>query len=645
FKMDIFGNFSNLSGDKKKRRAQVANDSDFQYTDQVLEGQSKIDEHQQKGSFSLVKIFLIIIFLLLASRLFFLQVISASKNQSLALGNSIRPRSILSSRGVITDSNGIWLARNKPSFALGVYPSDIPKKSFDRQIFYQKLAEISGISADEIKTKIEANGLTSIELVVIKANLPRDEALILQEDVKGLPGVVVDARAVREYKSDFGLSHILGYTGLISDDELTNNPDYLRNEDTGKSGLEKIYQDELRGTPGVVQVEVDSHGTVIKTLNDITNRQPEMGDNLTLNIDCNLQQVMASELAKGIANSGTGSTSGTVIAMNPQTGAVLGMVSQPYYDGNIFEGQLNKDAYQKLLADPNFPLLNRATMGIYPSGSVIKIVMAAAGINEGVISPNTSIETPPAITIGDYNFPDWKYHTGMTDVERAIAESNDIFFYALAGGYDKIKGLGVDKIDKYLSLFGFGSKTGIDLPSEATGLVPTPAWKKQTRGEGWYIGDTYHLGIGQGDLLVTPLQMLGALSAISNGGNIITPQLVKEITNSDGKIIKTFIPQIRKQNIVSAASITTVQAGMRQAVTSSSGSGRLLQNLPVTSAAKTGTAQFMNNQKEHAWFEAYAPYDNPQIAIMVMIEGGGEGYTASEPVADDILQYYFSQPH
>jgi len=641
--MDIFGNFPNLLGDKRKRKANKPDDCDFEYTDQVLEGQMKLEQHQEKGSVSIIKIFIAIVFLLLASRLFFLQVISASKNQNLAEGNSIRPRSILSSRGVISDVKGIWLARNKPSFVLGVYPSDLPKNQDDRKAEYQKLSNLLGVSADEIERKVNVAGLTSIQLTIIQIDLPHDQALILQEDTAGMPGVAVVAQSIREYKSDSGLAHILGYTGLVSEDELKTNPDYLMNEYAGKSGLEKTYQNYLRGTPGVEKVEVDSFGKVLRTLTDVDNLQPVTGDNITLNIDYNLQQIMATELATGIANSGTGSTSGTVIAQDPQTGAILGMVSLPAYDNNIFEGKLDNTAYKQLLSDPNLPLLNRATLGVYPSGSVIKIVMAAAGLNEGVISSSTAIETPPEILIGEYKFPDWKYHTGVTNVARAIAESNDIFFYALAGGYDKIKGLGVDRIDKYLSLFGFGAKTGIDLPSEASGLVPTPEWKQQQRGEGWYIGDTYHLGIGQGDLLTTPLQMLNALSAIANGGKLMKPQLVKEIVDSSGKTVKTFTPEIQRQDMVSASSISAVQAGMRLAVTSSAGSGRMLQDLPVTSAAKTGTAQFMNNQKEHAWFEAYAPYENPRISIMVMIEGGGEGYTVSEPVADNILKYYFSQ--
>lgn len=639
--MDIFGNFSNLAGDKKKRKAVVPASSDFSYTDQVLEGQSRIDSREKTNSFPYAKISILLLFIALCLKLFSLQVIDASKNQELALGNSIRPRSILSTRGVIVDSKGNWLARNKPSFALGVYPSDIPKKKLDRENFYKELSLKSGILEADIKSKVESNGLNSIELAILKSDLSREDALILEENVFGLPGVVVDARAVREYKSDSGLAHILGYTGLVSDEELKKNSEYLRNEDTGKLGIEKTYQEYLRGNPGVEAVEVDSKGQVVRTLVDTNNRPSQMGNNLTLNIDYSLQQVMANELTAGITSAkAAGATSGVAIAMNPKTGAVLGLVSLPSYDNNIFSGELNNDEYQKLLNDKSLPLLNRATLGTFPAGSVIKIVMAAAGLQEGVINKNTAIETPPEILVGQWKFPDWKWHTGVTDVKRAIAESNNIFFYALSGGWDKIKGLGVERLVKYLSLFGFGSKTGVDLPNEAAGLVPSPQWKEKYKKENWYLGDTYHMGIGQGDLLVTPLQMLKAMSVIANGGKLISPQIVKNVTSSEGDVIKTFEPKIEREGFIAPDHINTVQEGMRQTVIS--GSGKMLQGLPVSSAAKTGTAQFLNNQKTHAWFEAYAPYENPQIAIVVLVEGGGGGYEIAGPVAHNILNWYFT---
>ncbi len=285
-------------------------------------------------------------------------------------------------------------------------------------------------------------------------------------------------------------------------------------------------------------------------------------------------------------------------------------------------------------------MFNRATMGVYPPGSVSKIIMASAGLTEGTITKNTSMVTPAAITIGDYVFPDWKDHSyESTNVERAIAESNNVFFYSLGGGYDKIKGLGIERIKKYWQLFGLGKPTGIDLTSEASGLLPDVAWKKKVQNLPWYLGDTYHVSIGQGDLLVTPLQMLRATAVIANGGKLISPQIVNRVVGPDGKVVKTFDPRVENPSVVPADVIKTVQEGMRLTITD--GSARNLSDLPFSVAGKTGTAQFLNNQKTHAWFEAYAPYENPEIAILVMVEGGGGGHEIAAPVAKEVLQYYF----
>lgn len=639
--MDIFGNFSALIGEKRKRKVSLSEESDFQYQDVTLEGQSRIEETQTSRLSIYLKLIILIIFIAIGSKLFYLQVINASKSFNLAEGNRIRPRSILSSRGVITDSKGVWLARNKPSFALGVYPSDLPRKKTEREDLLNKISALAKIPKDEIKQKIEANGEFSIDLTILKANLPREEALILEEEVAGLPGVVVSKRAIREYKSDSGLAHIMGYTGIISSDELAKNPNYLMSEEFGKAGIEKYYQTELRGDPGIEQVEVDSRGRIIQVLKDFNNLQPIGGNNLVLNINYDLQQKMTEKLVSGIQSAGPEVNSGVAVAMNPQTGAVLGMVSVPFYDNNIFQGEINKSEYSRLLKDPSLPLLNRATMGTYPPGSIIKIVTAAAGLQEGIITKNTSIETPQEIIIGEWKFPDWKYHAGMSNVTRAIAESNNIFFYAVGGGWDKIKGLGPDVLRNYLSMFGFGAKSGVDLSSEASGLVPGPEWKKNYKGENWYLGDTYHVAIGQGDLLVTPIQMVKALSAVANGGRLLRPQILKEITDVDGNVVRNYSTEVERDNFISAENISIVQQGMREAVLY--GSGRILADLPVSSAAKTGTAQFFNNQKTHAWFECYAPYEDPEIALVVLVEGGGGGYEVASPIAHEILQWHFSR--
>jgi len=336
-------------------------------------------------------------------------------------------------------------------------------------------------------------------------------------------------------------------------------------------------------------------------------------------------------------------TSATAMVMDVNTGGILSMVSLPSYDDNLFSIKISNADYAKLNADPTLPMFNRGIAGVYPPGSIAKIIMASAGLQEGNITAKTSMVTPPAIKIGEYTFPDWKDHSyESTNIQSAIAQSNDIFFYALGGGFQNIKGLGIDKIKEYWQLFGLGEKTGLDLPGEASGLLPDNEWKTRIKKEPWYIGDTYHVSIGQGDMLVTPIQMLRATATIANGGKLLQPQLVSRIVDRSGKTVKTFGPRIERQDFISAANIKTVQQGMRMTVQPSGSAHSIFYDFPIPIAAKTGTAQFMNNQKTHAWFECYAPYDNPQIAIIVLVEGGGEGYDIAGPVAKDMMTYYFA---
>lgn len=644
--MDIFGNFSKLKDDKEKRKVREYSDLEFSYGELTSEVVDKVDDKNHLGFTSHLKWLAIFIFAGLILRLFAIQVVSGKVNQQLALGNRIRPRIIEAERGLILDKNGLPLAQNSPSFALAVFPSDLPKKKAEREKIYLKISELTKLPPDQIRIEAEKNGLSSLDQVIISDNITHDDALLLEQRTAGLPGVFVATKSKRQYKSDFALAHILGYTGIVSGDDIKNNPSYYLSDRIGKTGLESEYESYLRGVYGVEQIEVDSKGNITRVLVDENNKEPVNGDNLVLNVDNGLQQAAATALTTGMATgaekTGQPVASGIAMVMDVQTGGVKAMVSWPGYDNNLFSTRISQADYLKLSTDPTLPLYNRAIAGIYPPGSIVKIVMASAGLQEGTISARTSMVTPPAIKIGDYNFPDWKDHSyESTDVERAIAESNDIFFYALGGGFDKIKGLGIDRIKKYWQLFGLGEKTGIDLPGEASGLLPDNAWKIKTQKTPWYIGDTYHVSIGQGDLLVTPIQMLRATAAIANGGKLLEPQLVNRIVDHTGKTIKTYDPRIEGQNFISAANIQTVQQGMRQAVVSGSAHS-IFTDFPIQVAGKTGTAQFMNNAKTHAWFECYAPYDNPQIAVIVLVEGGGEGYDIAGPVAKDIMTYYFS---
>ncbi len=640
--MDIFGNFSKLNNDKSNRKVNREEDLDYIYSDVTLEGISRVEEKESFLSLVYVKGLIVLTFCILIFRLFLLQVVAGESNQKLALGNRIRPRIIEAARGIITDKDGVWLARNKPDFILALYPSDLPKSKSEREDVYNKIGNILSLDPGEIKKEAEQNGLLSLDMVALKEDIPHDDALILEKRIAGIPGVVVAEKGSREYALVPGLGHILGYTGKIDQDDLAKNPDYLLSDRIGKTGLEAQYEDELKGKHGVEQIEVDSKGGIVRVLAQEGRREPVAGNELSLYLDRELQTKTAEALQKGMEEgkklTGEEVNAGVAIVMDVNSGGILSLVSLPDYNNNLFSTKISAADYNNLINDKANPLFDRSIKGTYPPGSIIKIVMASAGLAEHVISSATAFDTPPEIKIGDYSFPDWKDH-GMTNVERAIAESNNVFFYAVGGGYDKIKGLGIDTMKKYWQLFGLGEKTGIDLPGEASGFLPDPDWKLKEKGEPWYIGDTYHASIGQGDLLITPIQMVRATATIANGGKLLRPQLVKKIISPEGQILEEFGPRIERQNFIDPSIIKTVQEGMRLTITG--GSAQNLNDLPVSVAGKTGTAQFLNNQKTHAWFECYAPYENPQIAVLVMVEGGGGGHEIAAPVAKDILSYYF----
>jgi penicillin-binding protein 2 len=548
---------------------------------------------------------------------------------------------------LITDSEGNWLARNKADFALALYPSDLPKKAEEREQIYGKLAELSGKTAEEIRNKAEENGLLSINKVILKDNLEHNEALLLKKRIVNIQGAVVAEQSRREYITIPGLSHLLGYTSLVSKDDLVKNPTYLLSDKIGRTGLEATYEKYLKGQNGVEQIEVDSKGNIVRTLVQEDSQHPVAGDDISLYLNSGLQQKTAEALLTGIQSAkelteNKDINSGVAIVMDVNNGGILSMVSLPSYDDNLFSGTISKENYQALVNDKSLPMFNRAIAGTYPPGSVSKIILAAAGLAEGTITRDTSMVTPAAITIGEWIFPDWKDHSyESTNIVRAIAESNNVFFYSVGGGYENIKGLGIERIKKYWQIFGLGSPTGIELTGEASGLLPDPDWKERVKNEPWYIGDTYHVAIGQGDLLVTPLQMIRVTAAIANGGKLIKPPLVKKKTDNIGNVIKEYGPVVQNSNVASPEVIKTVQEGMRLTVTG--GSARNLADLPVSVAGKTGTAQFLDNQKTHAWFECYAPYENPEIAVVVLIEGGGGGREIAAPVAKDILNYYFTR--
>lgn len=591
-------------------------------------------------------IFVALVTLALLSKLWYLQITKGDYNKFLAEGNRIRARTIFAARGVIYDKDGNLLVRNVPSFNLVIYPADLPRSSKEREQILSQVASIINRPVKEIAEKIPESELFSLEPKIIGENINRDLALILKEKLSSIPGVTVEESATRNYIENLGLGHILGYIGKLTKEEAEQHKDYALSSYIGKIGLEAAYEETLKGQDGKQSVEVDSNGRIVRVL---ASQESIPGNNLVLSLDKDLQQKMLG-LMQSVVSKKRGK--GVAIAMDPQTGSILGMVSLPDFNNNLFTTapqEIFLKEYARLSQDPNQPLFNRAIAGIYPPGSTIKPLMAVAGLSEGVISEQTHILDKGEIKVPNqynpqiiYTFPDWKPGGhGLVNVFTAIAESCDVFFYGVGGGYEQISGLGSAKIQDWFRKFNLGSETGVDLTGENPGLVPTNEWKRKTKGEDWYQGDTYHISIGQGDLLVSPLQLVNYISAIANGGKLLRPHLVSKILDSEGKVVKEIKTEVKNEKLADNHVIDIVKEGMRLAVTS--GTARELSDLPVPAAGKTGTAEFDNNKSAHAWFTAFAPFDNPQIAVVVLVEGGGEGHETAVPVAKEILRYYFTR--
>ncbi len=568
--------------------------------------------------------------ILLSLRLIDLQIIQGTQNRVLAEGNRIRTREIPAPRGEILDRNGQVLATSDASYTLELYPAELPRLKREWQAVLEQVHTITKIDTQPFQETLLSQGLVSLNPVVLADHINRETALAWQVRLEELPGISLSMRPQRQYAAVGDLGHVLGYTGVISSDDQKQWPNLSLASTVGKAGLEYQYEAKLQGKAGKERIEVDAKGRVDRILQDIP---PQQGETLKLYLDKRLQDSLAKHLSEAAHKKN--SAKAAAVVLDVHTGGVLASVSLPSFDPGVFLSQSKRTERAALLSDPNQPLLNRVVNGAYPSGSTIKPVVAIAALAEKVVSPQTRIDTSAGvIQIGQWRFPDWKVH-GITDVRQAIAESNDIFFYQVGGGYDKIVGLGAEKMASWMRKFGFGGKTGIDLPSEAIGLVPTPGWKKQKIKESWYIGDSYHMAIGQGFFLSTPLQLVRATAAIANGGTLLQPVLVQSRLTVDQQEFDVAQPKILAQHLANPADLEVVREGMRQTVLA--GTARSLGQLPVPIAAKTGTAQFGPDKATHSLVAGYAPADNPEIAFAFIVEGGGESSDSAVPAAKAFL--------
>lgn len=587
------------------------------------------------GAFLVVLIAFSVVFV----RLFSLQIINGEEYRRLSENNCIRLEAVSGLRGVIHDRKGVLLVDNRPAFDLKIVPEDArPVRETLR-----KLSRFTGLPETELHRAVEASGKgRPYRPVVLLSDIDRDLVAVVETHRFDLPGVVIDVQAKRHYLQACA-AHLIGYLGEINVDEL-NSGRYAgsRSGDLiGKSGVEKIAENMLRGASGGRLLEVNAQGRVVKVLKTVPSRP---GNDLWLTIDHRLQK-LAETLLEGL--------DGGIVALDPKNGEVLALASSPAFDSNAFVDGMSSDEWNALLTNPGNPLENKIVQGEYPPASTYKVVTAMAGLEEGVIDENTEFFCPGSYRLGNRTFHCWrKGGHGRVNVVEALAVSCDVFFYQLG------QRLGVDRIAQYANACGLGKPTGIQLNYEAAGLIPTSAWKKRTKGISWQRGETLSVAIGQGYNLVTPLQIAVLYAGIANGGTLFKPNLFKEIRNPDTGERWGFDPEITGRLPASAATLRLIQNGLWDVVNGPRGTARLARLEGFEVSGKTGTAQVFSRKKPadaqkeetvdhlkpHAWFVAYAQSNERRIAVSVLVEHGEHGSSAAAPLAREMIAAYLADP-
>ncbi|MDP9265211.1 MAG: penicillin-binding protein 2 [Chloroflexota bacterium] len=582
----------------------------------------------RRGRFGAFAFAIVVMLVALSVRLWDLQIAHGTYYRELAEQNRVLRLPLEADRGIILDRNGRVLARNIPGFSASVLPIDVPP---DREVgLAERLGALVVRDGKDVLDAIEAQRARNpYEPVKVSVRpLPRETALLLVERPELFPGVRVDAESIRRYE-DAGLyAPVIGYVGRIGPEELEARRDagYLPSDVIGRTGIERVYERYLRGAYGWREVERDAAQREIKTLAETP---PTPGGNVVLTIDDKLQKLIATEIDKGIAADAF--TQGVGIAMNPQNGDILAMVTTPAYDNNAFVRGITPAEMSGLSADDRHPLVNKAVGEIYPPGSTFKLVTAVSALQEGVANRNTIVNVSSnVLQVGAYKFFDWRAH-GVLDFVNGFAHSSDIYFYTLAGGNPNTgrAGVGPDAIARYARMLGFGAPTGIDLPGEAAGIMPDPAWKQQVFEEPWTIGNTYQEAIGQGFVAVTPLQLLNAYAAVANGGTVFRPRLLKDVVDAQGNVTYETPPEVARRLDVSPENLRLIREAARRVVTIGHAS---MPNAKLPIAGKTGTAEFGPSAGKdsagrdllgfHNWFVSFLPKtDSPdptaEIAMVV----------------------------
>ncbi|HKC50971.1 MAG TPA: penicillin-binding protein 2 [Myxococcota bacterium] len=582
-------------------------------------------------------VFVVAVWMLLITRLFYLQVIQGDVYRISAERNSVRTQRVDAPRGIITDRNGEVLVGSRPSFDVLVVPhetEDVPTTLF-------RIAGLTGRDLEAVRASYgEPRGRSRFQPQRVAHDLDRDSLARVEGRLWALGGVLTQVTPVRGYRYGDSASHLLGWLGEVGADQLARKEfqSYRRGDIIGVGGIEKLLDTDLRGRPGGRNLLVDAHGRELQLLSSV---EPEPGRNVVLTIDHRLQEAAENALEKD-------HKSGAVVALDPRSGEILALVSHPDFDPNEFAVGVDPERWRELTTDPFRPLMNRALQGQYPPGSTYKVVTAIGGLEEKLIGAHSEVTCGGWFRLGRRTYRCWKPGGhGIVDLHTAIVQSCDVFFYKL--GVD----LGIDRLAYYARELGLGARTGIDLSGEMAGLVPTKEWKERRDASPWVEGDTVSVSIGQGMNLWTPLQLAMAYAAIVNGGIRYRPHVLKRIEEPDGRIVHSVEAEVLGELPFSAQTLAAVRSGLVGVVNEPHGTGAVMKNLPggVIAGGKTGTAQVValpqgaradledveHQDRDHAWFVTFAPADDPRIVVSVLVEHGGHGGSAAAPIAREVV--------
>ncbi|NIQ03429.1 MAG: penicillin-binding protein 2 [Nitrospinaceae bacterium] len=581
-------------------------------------------------------ILVIVCFLGLWLRVWYLQVLKGADFMGLSENNRVRMVSLPSYRGEITDRNGVTLVSIRPSFNLYVTPEDTHDLKATLEILKDQ------IDFDPEKLTSNIRNSPPFADVLIKADIDRSKVAFIEENNGLLPGIHLKVEPLRDYLYQDLASHIFGYLGEINKDKLKEAVGYRMGDMVGKEGIEFLYESDMKGKKGYKEIEVDVSGRELTTLRK---KPPQSGHHLVLTLDLRIQKVV-EQLMTGTEEE---PINGAVVVMKVQTGEILAMTSKPSFDPNLFASGISVREWRKLLLNNQHPLQNKAIDGQYPPGSVYKIVAALAVLEEKIMTPEATVFCPGYFRMGRGIYRCWnRGGHGAMNLHDALVQSCDVYFYTVGHR------LGVDTLGRYARMLGFGDLTHVNLIGEKPGLVPTKEWKLNMRKEAWLPGETISLSIGQGFNLVTPIQQARMMAAVTNGGMLLKPYLVKQIKDKDGRVVRDIFPTILQKVESRPETLTAIQEALLGVVNGKRGTGWRARLKNIKMAGKTGTAQVvrlkvsMDNKEEktpyqfrdHAWFVGFAPYENPEIAIAVIVEHGGHGGSAAAPIFRKIVETY-----